>query len=189
MAARGADVIVFERRTELADDDCTLGIHPSGLAALDEAGIGDAIRRASTPIRTGVVTSAHGLLTSHSFDGAPIRLVQQDVAEAILEQRLSSLAPAALRRGVRVRALQEHRRHVELLLSSGETCAARYAVGADGVWSLVRESIDAEWREQRCTASYAMADAPASDEPDAARLYLEREGVVESIPLPEGRRS
>ncbi|WP_198415923.1 FAD-dependent monooxygenase [Cryobacterium sp. TMT2-10] len=71
----------------------------------------------------------------------------------------------------------------------GETLEARYVVAADGARSLLRDLVGI-----RCTArtggeTYLMSDFPdAGEHPGEAILFFEQGGVVESFPLPGGRR-
>lgn len=66
---------------------------------------------------------------------------------------------------------------------------ARYVVGADGVRSAVRELVGIGWVRRRGSAEYVMGDTDDSTlAPDTALLRFEPAGVVESFPLPGGRR-
>lgn len=73
---------------------------------------------------------------------------------------------------------------------SGERVVrARYVVGADGVRSRVRTAAGLGWAAQRGSALYVMGDSDdATDAPVTALLRFEPSGVVESFPLPGGRR-
>ncbi|WP_308797627.1 FAD-dependent oxidoreductase [Agromyces silvae] len=74
--------------------------------------------------------------------------------------------------------------------SSGmEVVRARYVVGADGVRSTVRGLAGIGWRARRGSAEYIMGDSDdTTDAPATALLRFEPAGVVESFPLPGGRR-
>jgi 2-polyprenyl-6-methoxyphenol hydroxylase-like FAD-dependent oxidoreductase len=66
---------------------------------------------------------------------------------------------------------------------------ARYVVGADGVRSTVRRLAGIGWARRRGGAEYVMGDsADTTDAPATALLRFEPAGVVESFPLPGGRR-
>jgi len=209
LAQRGLDVTVLERREAPSGRSRAIGIHPPGLSALDAAGIGEAVRAEASLIRYGVVLHEGKGLGGIDFADAPIRTLPQHRTETLLESRLAELAPTALRRGVEVLAVRDRGDRVELTLLDHEepvarsvdggappstfgvprTRTARLAVGADGVRSMVRGEIDATWIPYRGTGDYVMADEPASAQPpETAILHLEREGVVESFPLPGGAR-
>ncbi len=138
--------------------------------------------------------------------------------EAVLRARFAELAPGRLRGGVTVTGVSERGDRVAVETAktvetakpggthgtvegigtsgtgeggvpAGETLEARYVVAADGARSLVRDLLGI-----RCTArtggeTYLMSDYPDTGEhPGEAVLFFERGGVVESFPLPGGRR-
>ena len=193
LAKRGLDVVVLERRTDPAGRTRAIGIHPPGLRALDAAGVGDEVRARAVAIRAGRVTCDGRVLGALEFrrTGA-VRSLPQRETEALLEVRLRESPTAELRRGVEVRGVHDRGTHVDLDATTAEgpvTVAARYAVGADGVRSGIRELIDAGWLPRRGRAHYVMCDTrDDTGEPDVALLHFERAGVVESFPLPGGER-
>ena len=66
---------------------------------------------------------------------------------------------------------------------------ARYVVAADGARSLVRALAGIRGVERGGGDTYLMSDYPAGGQAaEQAVLYFERGGVVESFPLPGGRR-
>lgn len=193
LAKRGLDVVVLERRAESPGRTRAIGIHPPGLRALDAAGVGDAVRARAVEIRGGRVTCDGRVLGALEFRGAGVvRSLPQRDTEALLEQRLRESPTAELRRGVEVRGVHDRGTHVELDTASAEETvmvAARYAIGADGVRSGIREFIDAGWEQRRGRAHYVMCDTrDDTGERDQALLHFERAGVVESFPLPGGDR-
>ncbi|MDR5701094.1 FAD-dependent oxidoreductase [Agromyces aerolatus] len=189
LAQRGIDVVVLERRSGPGDRTRAIGIHPPGLRALDAAGVGDEVRRLGVPIVDGVVTCEGHELGRLAFDDEPVWSLPQRETETLLETRLARLAPGALRRGVEVTGLAEHDHHVDLRTPEEMPVRARYVVGADGVRSAVRSLADLEWMSRRGSAEYVMGDADdTTDAPATALLRFEPAGVVESFPLPGGRR-
>jgi 2-polyprenyl-6-methoxyphenol hydroxylase-like FAD-dependent oxidoreductase len=189
LAQRGLDVVVLERRTTPGDRTRAIGIHPPGLRALDAAGVGDEVRRTGIPIRDGVVTCEGRTLGSLAFDDEPVWSLPQRETEALLEARLAELAPGALRRGVEVTGIREGDGEIVVASSAAPVVRARYLVGADGVRSAVRELAGIAWAARRGTAEYIMGDTDdATEAPATALLRFEPAGVVESFPLPGGRR-
>jgi len=193
LAGRGVDVVVLERRTARRLGGRAIGIHPAGLAALDAAGVGAAVRREAATIRLGIARSRGRLLGRLAFDESQRACtLPQARTEAILEARLRALAPGALRRGVDVTGIRDRGDRIEVDAIEGGRAAgfaAAWLVGADGLRSLVRAEVG-DWVPVSRGAEYAMTDerGTALDD-EAARLYLEPEGVVESFPLPDhGRR-
>jgi 2-polyprenyl-6-methoxyphenol hydroxylase-like FAD-dependent oxidoreductase len=216
LAQRGLDVVVLERRPSPGERTRAIGIHPPGLRALDAAGVGDEVRRRGVPIRDGVVTCEGRTLGRLAFDDEPVWSLPQRETEALLETRLADLAPGSLRRGSELAALGAHPDHPDHLIltltprtrqnatPAGEEIPspgakrrteradevhARYVVGADGVRSAVRELAGIGWQRRRGSAEYVMGDSDdATDAPTTALLRFEPAGVVESFPLPRGRR-
>lgn len=196
LARRSIDVVVLDRRTSPGDRTRAIGIHPPGLRALDVAGVGGEVRRLGVPIRDGVVTCEGRELGRLAFAEEPVWSLPQRETERLLEARLAELAPGALRRGVRAEGLGRLDDAVEVLGRvdgapvRGELLArARYVVGADGVRSRVRGAAGLGWSARRGSAEYVMGDTDdATDAPATALLRFEPSGVVESFPLPGGRR-
>lgn len=188
LARRGVDVVVLERRGDAGERTRAIGIHPPGMRALDAAGVGADVRRLGVPIRDGVVTCEGRALGRLAFDDEPVWSLPQRETERLLEARLAALAPDALRRGVEVRGLRVTAHHVELH-GTAAPVRARYVVGADGVRSVVRELAGIGWMPRRGRAEYVMGDSDdTTDAPATALLGFEPAGVVESFPLPGGRR-
>jgi len=189
LAQRGADVVVLERRTEPSLASRAIGIHPPGLAALDAAGIGGAVRAEATEIRSGVALSRGRLLARVRFGGQPILALPQHRTEALLRERLHALAPGALRTGVELIGLDDDGERVALATRGDGAVRARWAVGADGIRSTTRQLLGIRMLPRRGVGGYAMADAPDTTRAGAtAMLHLEQGGIVESFPMPGGQR-
>ncbi|MFF2495460.1 FAD-dependent oxidoreductase [Agromyces sp. NPDC058064] len=188
LAARGIDVRVFERRRERSTRPKAIGVHGPGVRALDAAGVLDELERAGTRITGGEVSVAGRRLGSLRFaESSAVLSVPQHLVEATLEQRLAELAPTALRRGAEVAELGAAEHGVRLRLVGGDEVDAEYVIAADGVRSAMRTRLGIPWRRRHGTAGYAMADLTSPGD-DVARLHFEAGGVVESLPLPGGRR-
>ncbi len=193
LAQRGRDVAVLERRTERSGRSRAIGIHPPGLRALGRVGLEAEVRGSGIEIRDGRVTCRGRVLGSMSFVRAgSVWSLPQLETEAMLERRLIDLAPEALTHGVEVRGLRDLGTHVEVAGDRGGetlTLHARYVVGADGVRSGIRDLVDIGWAPKPGRAHYVMGDTrDDTGEPSTALLHFEPAGVVESFPLPGGRR-
>ncbi|WP_177220232.1 FAD-dependent oxidoreductase [Agrococcus baldri] len=190
LAQRGVDLIVLERRPAVSRASRAIGIHPPGLAALDAAGVGDAVRREAAGVEVGIALGGGRELARVPFGDRRILSLPQHRTEALLRERLAQLAPGALRTGAELVGLQQSvSGQVELELADGARVAARWAVGADGVRSTVRRLLGIAWQPRPGVAAYAMADAPdRTGAPGAALLCLEPDGIVESFPMPDGQR-
>ncbi|MBC7441524.1 MAG: FAD-dependent monooxygenase, partial [Ramlibacter sp.] len=199
LAVRGVDVEVLEQRAEPSLRSRAIGIHPPSLVALEQLGVAEKMIAQSVRIRGGVVRSDGRTLGRLAFSETTDRMqsvisLPQSETEAVLRARFAELAPGRLQSGVTVTEVHDHgdRVAVETVgegVLAGETFQARYVVAADGARSLVRDLLGI-----RCTArtggeTYLMSDYPDTGEyPGEAVLFFERGGVVESFPLPGGRR-
>jgi len=210
---QGLDVTILEQRSSPSPHSRAIGIHPPALSALREAGVAGALTAEGLPIRNGIARSRGRLVQGVSFAAAStsspfILTLKQARTEAILEARLRSLAPGALRRGVRVDSVHDAGSHVTLRTSPAAGAAeeigsgagysgaggcgvtrARLVVGADGAHSTVRRELGIPTRGRDYPDTYLMGDFPDSGTDGAtAVLYLEPAGIVESFPLPGGLR-
>jgi 2-polyprenyl-6-methoxyphenol hydroxylase-like FAD-dependent oxidoreductase len=193
LALRGVEVDVVEARTEPSQRSRAIGIHPPGLAALEQIGVAEQVMARAVKIRDGVVGCDGTALGSLSFERAApafpfVVSLPQHETEALLRARLHQLRPGALHGGVTVTDARDTGEHVDVSTSAGAV-NARYLVGADGARSRVRAAAGSGWRTYGRGETYLMADFP---DPGAngstAVLFFERGGVVESFPLPGGRR-
>ncbi|WP_456286780.1 FAD-dependent monooxygenase [Microbacterium sp. JZ70] len=187
LAQGGANIVVLERAQAPSASTRAIGIHPPGLAALDAAGVGDRVRGEAALVRGGEALRDGRTLGALAFD-EPVRTLPQHRTEALLVQRVRALDPGALRRGESVRDLRSVAGGVELRTDDG-IVRARAVVGADGTRSAVRTAAGIGWERRDPDTRWVMADADdTTGRPETALLHLERDGVVESFPLPGGRR-
>jgi 2-polyprenyl-6-methoxyphenol hydroxylase-like FAD-dependent oxidoreductase len=202
LAQDGWDVVVLERRTEISPRPRAMGIHPPSVAVLAQAGVD--VTAAGRRIRNGIARADGRVLGRMAFrDPGIYSLPQQDI-ERMLRARFAELRPGGLRLGTGVTGLHRvtalgsaaadasapHERQRALGLT-GTDVVARLVVGADGIDSTVRRAAGIGMHRAPGEAHYLMADLQDGVEPgaaDTAVLSFEREGVVESFPMPGGRR-
>jgi len=193
LVRRGVAVTVLERREAPRHSSRSIGIHPPALALLERLGCADELIAAGVRVRGGEVRCRGARLGRLSFAGVSARhpfvlSVPQHVTERVLRERLAALAPDALVAGCEVTGARELDDGVELATGQGPVRAA-WAVGADGAHSTMRRLGGFAMRELPYPDRYVMGDATdATGFGDRAVLFLEPEGVVESFPLPGGRR-
>ena len=188
----GIDVAVYEQRETGDDRSRAIGIHPPGRAALDAVGVGEEAGRQALALDGGDVLCGGRVLASVSFTPRrQVLILPQHRTRALLSGRLARLRPDAVHLGHIVRDVRDEGAIVRLSLEADgalRDVTASIVVAADGVRSGIRRRLGIPWREQRGSGSYAMADV-ADDEPSRrVSLYCEPDGIVESFPLPEGRR-
>ncbi len=193
LAHRGLDVQVLERRSAPGHHSRAIGIHPPALESFDRIG-------AAAPILSEGVRIDHGFLRSagRTFGGLSFNAVSerhpyivslpQHRTEALLAARLEELRPGSLRRGVDVGGLESEGTSLRLrarTASGDEEIRARIVVGADGGSSFVRGAAGIGVRTRIHRDTYLMGDfADTTDDGEAAVIWLEPGGVVESFPLP-----
>ena len=213
LAERGLDVEVFERRTEPSMLSRAIGIHPPSMGVLRQAGVSEEVLARAVRIETGSVQSGGHTLGRLSFAQTTGRFpfvvaLPQHETEAVLRARFRRLRPHGLRSGVGVGMLHDRGGHVDVSAEPGLVAAtggdasgpeggtappvlgsARYVVVADGAHGRLRDAVGIASRPLGGGDTYLMADYPDAGEHGAeAVLFFERGGVVESFPLPDGRR-
>ncbi len=197
LAARGVRVAVWERRDAPPVGSRAIGIHPPSLDAFAAVGLDTAVLAEAVLVRTGVARSRGRTLGTLSFDRASathpyVATLDQHRTETLLRERL---APGVLRTGTSVTGLDQQRTHVRAHGTGpgGEPVAleAAFVVGADGARSAVRDLLGVGTTGRDYRDRYVMgdfADPEPADARSAALVDVGPGGVVESFPLPHGRR-
>jgi 2-polyprenyl-6-methoxyphenol hydroxylase-like FAD-dependent oxidoreductase len=196
----GVQVRVLEQRTRRENHSRAIGIHPPSLAAMDAVGVADAMVRAGVQIRCGTAISRGRTVGSMSFatvsDRFPFILsLPQFLTESLLEERVNQLDGSALLRGTRVTEVTDDAGLVTVAVAAADEggsvsrITARLLVAADGARSLLRRRLGIGVLSRSYPDHYLMGDFTAAGDPSQeAVLYLERDGIVESFPLPGGLR-
>ncbi|GAA1175011.1 NAD(P)/FAD-dependent oxidoreductase [Ornithinimicrobium humiphilum] len=203
LAQEGLDVVVLERRTEPSSHPRAIGLHPPALDALAVLDLDEEAVARGVAIRAGTARCRGRHLGTLTFERAwpdrPFVLsLPQDRTEALLRARLAVLAPDALQQGTEVVEIDVVPAGVRRLVTrapDGEGASgtrrwrAALVVGADGARSLVRRRAGIRVEQRTYGHTYLMGDfADGTDDGSTAVLHLEREGIVESFPLPDGVR-
>ncbi|WP_043846307.1 FAD-dependent oxidoreductase, partial [Crystallibacter crystallopoietes] len=202
---QGIDVLLIEQRTTRSGHTRAIGIHPPALAVLDEAGVAPDLIAAGTKITSGLARSGGRELARLDFAAVPgprqyVLAVPQPVTERVLRTRFLS-AGGRVAEGIRIDSVYDGGSSVALCghptpgsgiegkqpgaASGSVRFEARLAIGADGAHSAVAQAVGAETTGRKYPDTYFMGDfADTTGAPDTALLFLEREGIVESFPLP-----
>ncbi|MGO2746007.1 FAD-dependent oxidoreductase [Microbacterium sp.] len=192
LAQRGIDVAVFEARGAADDRSRAIGIHPPGSATLDAAGVGAQVRAEALALDGGDVICASRTLASLTFTAAQrVLILPQHRTDAFLRARLSQVQDGALHLGCTVTGVWNEDAVARLSFAERPDITASFVVAADGVRSGIRRQLGIAWRERPGSGWYSMADIPDSSDASLgtrAQLHCEREGLVESFPLPGARR-
>ncbi|NII42464.1 2-polyprenyl-6-methoxyphenol hydroxylase-like FAD-dependent oxidoreductase [Curtobacterium flaccumfaciens] len=200
LAARGTAVQVWERRTTEPVGSRAIGIHPPSLDAFAEVGLAGPVLEEAVLVRTGVARSRGRVLGALSFDRASdthpyVATLDQHRTETLLRERLDAAAPHAFRTGTALVDLARHADHVDATGADrdGRTVSVRaaFVVGADGARSVVRDLLGIGTTGRDYPDRYVMGDFADPEDADAratALVDVGAGGVVESFPLPHGRR-
>lgn len=184
---RGVDVELVEQRVQPRPGTRAVGVHPPVLAALEESGITEQLLAQALRIGAGQARSAGRVLGALRFDRPNTRFpFVATLPQAATEQVLAGQAPQP-QRGVGVTALRAHQDCAEWDTEAG-TQRSPLVVLAAGARSrgLVYRRPESHLYADR----YLMTDAHVDDDPDpgTAIVHLDASGVLESFPLPGGRR-
>ncbi|KQN46117.1 hypothetical protein ASE87_01655 [Frigoribacterium sp. Leaf44] len=197
LADRGLDAVVWEARVDDPEHSRALGVHPPSIDLFDRLGLADDLLADAVRIRRGIARSGTRTMGVVPFDRASSRwpfvaAVPQDRTESVLRTGLARRREDALRRGVRFVGLEQRDEDVVVQGVGDEgpvVVAARFVVGADGTRSAVRAALGVDTRARDLPDRYVMGDfADTTGHGSDAVIHLERTGVVESFPLPLGRR-
>ncbi len=192
LVQEGIDVVVCERRAEADPRTRAIGIHRPGQDALDAVELGSSVRQRALRLDGGDVISRGCTLASLSFTSdRPVLVLPQQQTDALLRERLGMLSPGALLSAHAVRGVRDEGPFVRVSVDMSDgvrEITGALVVAADGVRSPRREELGIAWRPRAGAGTYAMADAVDVSGDRRARLYCEPDGLVESFPLPAGRR-
>ena len=209
LAAAGLSVRLLEARSEPTRHARAIGVHPPGLAVLDEIGAAEPLLARATRVRRGYAFDAApgraprrlGTLDFAATLPGPWRFVAtvpQYETEAVLEERLAALAPGALHRGTRATDWRDDGQGVTVEATGPDgrerTVRAHLLALATGSSGDAARRLGVAVDGGRYGDTYLMADlqgAPPDAGPDLgddAGIFLAPGGVVEAFPLPDGRR-
>jgi 2-polyprenyl-6-methoxyphenol hydroxylase-like FAD-dependent oxidoreductase len=142
---RGHDVTVIEERTDTSSG-AGISIWPNALAALDEIGVGDAVRESGGRVTAGALRwrdgswlrrpSAERMITAL---GEPLVVVRRCTLTNVL---LGALEPGTVETGLAVRDVVATGPGPRVTLSDSTTREAAAVIGADGVRSVVARHLN-----------------------------------------------
>ncbi len=151
LARKGLDSIVIERETALREAGAGIQLGPNVFAMFDVLGLTEAINE--------VAVFPDALVMKDALDGSEVTRVPLNTAEfkarftypygviyrPDLHQAFIDAAAAtgkvSVRLGSKVAGFEDTGPAVRVMLSSGETLEGAALIGADGLWSKVREEI------------------------------------------------
>ena len=159
LARRGIEVDVYEQAPELRELGAGVQISANGTHVLHAIGLKDALEKvqvlpAGKAIRlwnTGQSWKLFDLgMESVGRYGYPYITIHRSDLHAVIAQGLEQARPGAIHLSRKCIGLSQNADHVELHFASGDPVKAKIVVGADGVHSIVRESLFGADRPEFC---------------------------------------
>ncbi len=142
---RGHDVTVVEKRTDTSPG-AGISIWPNALAALDEIGLGEAVRDASARVTAGALRWRDGSWLRRPAAerfvralGEPLAVIQRSVLRDILT---GGLTTGTVEYGLAATGLVHTGDGVQLKLSDATMRSADAVIGADGTHSFVARHLN-----------------------------------------------
>lgn len=192
LSARGIRVVVIDRLAAGANTSRAAVVHARTLEALE--GLDVTRRLVPQGIRSHrfTVRDRDRVLVPIGFGHLPTPypyalMVSQAVTERVLNERLAETG-TSVQRGRELAALQQDEHGVDATLDDGSQVRARFAVGADGMHSKVREILGIPFRGGSYGESFVLADVRLSGgvPADEVVLFFSPAGMVVVAPLPDG---
>jgi salicylate hydroxylase len=183
LARRGRDALVLEQRGQFAAAGAGIQLGPNGVRALQHLGLAPALAGlvgapASLAVhagRTGRVLASLPLgAWIHARHGAPYWVAHRGDLHQVLLSAAAAEPRITLRTGFALAAPVPVGDRVEATSAAGEVVVGSALVGADGLWSRVRQSICPESTPQFVGATAMRAVIPAAA---AGRLASSRVGL------------
>jgi 2-polyprenyl-6-methoxyphenol hydroxylase-like FAD-dependent oxidoreductase len=168
---RGRDVTVIEERIDTSSG-AGISIWPNALAALDEIGLGDAVRDAGGRVTAGALRWRDGTWLRRPSPqrlekalGEPLVVIRRSRLTAILA---GALAEGTLHNGLSVRELVMTDGGVRVTLSDATTRDASAVVGADGTRTAVARHLNGALTDRYVGYTAWRGVADCAIDPDVA---------------------
>lgn len=197
LQAAGVESTVLEARPEGVGAGSWFTVAPNGVAALQEIGALEAVRAIGVPTRSNIMVGATGAAIGSVGLGRPL----SDGTPALSFRRpelAAALNAEAVRRGIDVRyasqvsAVRTTSTSASVVLAGGEELEADFVLGADGIHSLVRRSIDPHDPSARYLGLANFGGITrntrhsATLQPEAWTFVFGRRAFFGALPTPEG---
>lgn len=197
LGRRKVRTLVIDKRGGWPEWSRAIGIMPPSLAILAAAGLDAEWIARGVPVVNAVLHDEHGVAGAVDFSGLPcphkmILSCPQSTTMRLLDQSLRTLPGVDLRPGcelMRLHPLAASMRADWREAGGMRSAEAKWVVGCDGADSTTRQLLGIESHRRRYQPRFVMADyQDHTDWGCAAHLFFNRNGSLESFPLPEGRR-
>jgi len=176
LASAGVEFVIVDRLAEGRNTSRAAVVHARTLEVLDDLGASAELIARGIPVTRFAVRDGSRRLLTVPFDGLPTPhpytlMVPQYETEAVLLDRLRELG-GEVHRPYEVDTIVQGDDGVTLTMSTGETLGARYAVGADGMDSVVRQRAGIGFSGSAYAESFVLADVAMRWAPGRRRRCL-----------------
>lgn len=193
LALRGVRAVVIDRQPAGDNSSRAAVIHARTLEALEPLGVTETLVSRGVHARRFTIRDRDRVLMPIGFGELPTRypytlMVSQAVTEQVLLDRLVALG-GRVQRPRALRSLAQDATGVTATLDDGSTLRARYAVGCDGMHSVVRTQAGIPFEGGSYGESFVLADVHLGGgalPDDEVVLYFSPAGMVVVAPLPDG---
>ncbi|XUL85570.1 FAD-dependent oxidoreductase [Streptomyces galilaeus] len=192
LASAGIDFVVLDRLAEGANTSRAAVVHARTLEVLDELGASDQLIARGVQVTRFAVRDGSRRLLTVPFDKLPTPhpytlMVPQYETESVLLDRLRALG-GDVHRPYEVASAVQDEDGVTLTMATGQTLRAGYAVGADGMHSIVREAAGIGFTGNAYAESFVLADVLMDWTPGRTEVSLTfgTAGLTVVAPLPGG---
>lgn len=192
LMARGVATTVVDRQAAGANTSRAAVVNARTLEVLEGLDVARRLVKEGVQAPVFSIRDRSKTLIPIDFSGLPTQypyslMVPQSTTERLLLDRLVELG-GTVQRPRTVTAIEHDADGVTATLDDGELIRARYAVGADGIHSVVREQAGIGFVGGQYEESFVLADVRLTgDAPDdEVILFWARDGLTVVAPLPDG---
>ncbi len=190
LTAAGTRVVVVDKQAAGANTSRACVVHARTLEVLTGLGVTGELLRRGLIVPRFTIRDGDRVLMTIDFGTLPTAypytlMIPQNVTEEILLARLQELG-GRVWRPYEVTGVTQDGSGVTATMATGETIRAAYAVGADGMHSVIRECAGIGFDGDSYPESFVLADVHM-DWPlprDEVMLYYHPDGLVVVAPLP-----
>src|SRR6478735_5477943 len=184
----GVSVVLLEQRARPGEGTRAIGVHSPVLAALEASGVTERLLASAVRVSRGEARSDGRTLGTVRFDRLGRRFpFVAALPQAATEAALAVGAPEP-RRGATVTEVTPGADGIRVSFGDGETARAPIVVIAGGWRARALVYRPSGIRVRPYADRYLMADVATGRDGALAVVNIDRSGVLESFPLPDGRR-
>ena len=190
-------VLVLEKKMKIDPHSKSLGVHPVSMELFEEAGVAGRFLEDGIQIRKGTACINREKIGEVDFSSCPdpfnfILALPQYRTEQILQAWVKEFDSVEFIRAAEITAIEQFQQKVNVTYNHknevlGVTCL--YLAGCDGKNSFVRQQAGIQFDGKKYPDTYIMGDFTDNTGlgPDAA-VFLHKDGLIESFPLPDRMR-